>query len=300
MATQSNPIPEELLTKPISYWLLGESDPAQYLKDMLADCEKPDELTDYLPKFRDLKAVSFIYASNKLQGTIPKGASEHETYQMLEKIMHDDDNSGVSAWKADGSGGDSTPNRSQMLQHIRAYKHLCSLESLAQPLTAEKIKETHRILLTKAVNSQGKEISCGEYRTVSVHATGYLTDHVYPDHTCIHDKMEKIIHEYNNSTDHMILRAAKLFYETITLHPFIDGNGRLCRLLIAYALMKDGNLYPISLAATKSTRKHYMKAILRVRTSRNEDDYSFLVQMILYSLYTTKKNYENNVKRAKK
>ena len=55
-------------------------------------------------------------------------------------------------------------------------------------------------------------------------------------------KLEQLLENYRNSTEHMITRLARFYIEFEGIHPFIDGNGRTGRLLVNLELMKEG--YP--------------------------------------------------------
>ena len=58
----------------------------------------------------------------------------------------------------------------------------------------------------------------------------------------IQPKMEQLLGDYRNSTEHIITRLARFHIEFEGIHPFIDGNGRTGRLLVNLELMKAG--YP--------------------------------------------------------
>jgi len=277
-----------ILTKSTSHWLKGEQDPIKLILEMLKECEKDYETSPYLSEFREGKALTLIYISNLLEGTIPKRVSQCQTYELLQGLMHKGlEKYELTFWPVDGDEEQLIVNESQMVQHLRAYKYLCSDESLNEPLTVEKVKKTHLFLLTGAIDEKQEKVLCGAYRTEMAYANNYQ----FPHPSCIEKQMARIVKEFNESNDHFILRAAKLFYETLSLHPFINGNGRLCRLLFAYALMKSGVPFPVSLYTNTRPQKHYMNAITRVR---DKGDYSFLLQLILYSLFLARRNYENN------
>ena len=59
-------------------------------------------------------------------------------------------------------------------------------------------------------------------------------------------KMEQLLIAYQNSTEHIVTKMARLHIEFEAIHPFIDGNGRTGRLLINLELMKAG-LPPIDI-----------------------------------------------------
>jgi len=85
----------------------------------------------------------------------------------------------------------------------------------------------------------------------------------------------------------------RLFYDVITLHPFENGNGRLCRLLFSFGIMKAGVPFPVPLTTghTKS-RNHYMKAILLARRG----DIRELNTMALMSVDYVIRNYLENLR----
>ncbi|KAG2482740.1 hypothetical protein HYH03_018335 [Edaphochlamys debaryana] len=60
--------------------------------------------------------------------------------------------------------------------------------------------------------------------------------------------------------------AATLFYDMITLHPFENGNGRLCWLLVAFALQAVGEPFALGMTNGHSkSRQQYLKAELADR-----------------------------------
>jgi fido (protein-threonine AMPylation protein) len=277
--------------KYIPLWI-ADHDGEVAVRNMLLECEKDRQDTPYLKRFSQAKILTFIYTSNKLEATIPKGASEHATYKLLQDLLQHSNGEYIKPepWFADGDPVSKKADKNQMSQHILAYKYLCSEDARSKALTPELILETHRLLMDGAIDEDKVPIAKGSYRTCAVFATG----HVYPEFECIKPSMDKIIKEYNESTEHFIVKAAKLFYDVITLHPFVNGNGRICRLLLAYSLMKDGIPFPVSISAGhRKERNHYMNAIYRIR---EQNCYCALFQIVLASVQRSWFNYEENLK----
>lgn len=73
-----------------------------------------------------------------------------------------------------------------------------------------------------------------------VHIIGAKAEPVQP--YLIEPKMEQLLHDYAESTEHIVTKLARFHIEFESIHPFIDGNDRTGRLLVNLELMKAG--YP--------------------------------------------------------
>ena len=63
--------------------------------------------------------------------------------------------------------------------------------------------------------------------------------------------------------DDPVIAATRLFGNIINIHPFKDGNGRICRLILAHVLIRmKCCLFPVILSSfhTRGTR-HYIRAV---------------------------------------
>ena len=69
----------------------------------------------------------------------------------------------------------------------------------------------------------------------------------------------------NDPTIDPILAVTNLFVDLINIHPFEDGNGRFCRMILSHVLMLTGcSLFPVLLGSfNERGRRHYIQAVNR-------------------------------------
>ena len=170
----------------------------------------------------------------------------------------------------------------QMINCMKAWNYLQKTSDL--PLNTEIIRQTHKIMM------DGEDILVGEYRKSPVFA-GY---HIFASAGHIERYMEDAIFRFHETKkDDPIMAATNLFGNIINIHPFEDGNGRICRLILAHVLihMKCCLFSVILSSLHRRGRRHYIRAVKRY----NENP-SMLYTMIVKSLIHCWDNFEQNVK----
>lgn len=129
---------------------------------------------------------------------------------------------------------DKKPLRDHMeaVGHKEAFEFVRDLVRDNALLSERIIRQIHYLVLAD------KKEDRGVYRRVPVRIMGAQHEPVQP--YLIAPKMEQLLRDYAESTEHIITKLARFHIEFEGIHPFIDGNGRTGRLLVNLELMKVG------------------------------------------------------------
>ena len=163
---------------------------------------------------------------------------------------------------------------SDVINYVKATQYaLNRLERL--PLCCRLIREIHEVLME---NVRGQDKTPGEFRhsqnwigpaNCSIKDARYIPPNVEDMQNAMSD-LEKFINE--NVDYDPLIRVALIHYQFETIHPFLDGNGRIGRLLILLYLMEQGLLAkPVIYISyfLKKNQIEYYDRIGEVRRSGN-------------------------------
>ncbi len=169
-------------------------------------------------------------------------------------------------------------DRSVNIREVFEAKNLAEItESLLETpnhkLTPKLILDLHKKLLTSIDNSiAGRWRSGKEWVRVG--------NHLGANPLFVPSLMEELVAEYNNDTGAYFLdKIAHFHAEFETIHPFVDGNGRMGRLLINLQLMQLG-LPPI-IVQNKSKRSDYYPLFSNYQVKMNYNGFSQLFASLL-------------------
>lgn len=166
----------------------------------------------------------------------------------------------------------------EVQNYIRAINY--AIKSLRQlPLSNRLLKETHAILMDGV---RGRTKQPGEFRTSQNWIGVSLKNAIFvpPHHQHVLDlmsDMETFLHD--NSIDvPPLIKIAIAHYQFETIHPFLDGNGRLGRLMISLYLASENLLVKPALYLSDYFERHktaYVDSLMAVREGNHLREWLF-------------------------
>lgn len=179
-----------------------------------------------------------------------------------------------------------TPDLREVFNYVRAFERgIGRLESL--PLSNRLVREMHGELLRGV---RGQERTPGEFRRTPNWIGGRNPDEavfVPPPPTLLPDALsdfERFIHE--DVPLPTLVKCALIHYQFETIHPFLDGNGRLGRLLVVFYLVERGVLRQPLLYLSAYFEQHKDEYVDRLQAVRETGDYEGWVTFFLTAVAT--------------
>jgi Fic family protein len=183
---------------------------------------------------------------------------------------------------------DSNANRNvaDVVNYIKATEYAVRrLKGL--PLCNRLIKETHAVLMEGV---RGQEKSPGEFRRSQNWIGGQGSTlrnarYIPPSPDDMTEAMSDL-EKYINTDDSLdtLVRAALIHYQFETIHPFLDGNGRVGRLLITLFLMEKNVLSTPALYISYFLKKNRVEYYDRMTEVRAKGNYEQWVRFFLQAL----------------
>lgn len=178
-------------------------------------------------------------------------------------------------------------NISEVINYIKATDFATKrLETL--PLCNRLLLETHKILLS---NLRGSEKNPGEFRRsqnwIGPAGSSLKNARYIPPNPEDMIEVMSDLEKFLNQTDNInpLVKIALIHYQFETIHPFLDGNGRIGRLLINLFLKENGLLsYPTLYISyfLKRNRIEYYDRLTEVREKGNFEQW---VKFFLQGIY---------------
>jgi Fic family protein len=207
-------------------------------------------------------AIEFTYTSNAIEGNT---LSMAETAMVVEK--------GITV------GGKTIREHLEAINHAKAIDFIKELaQKKREDLAFDDILAIHKIVLQKI-----DDVHAGVLRQVMVRVVGSAT--IFPNAAKGSFLMVDFISWLQTVSDHPVIIAALAHYKLVTIHPFVDGNGRTARLFMNLLLLQCG--YPLAIIK-KEKRAEYIAAI---ECARQKEDMNEFYKVIIEAVEYTLDNY---------
>ena len=161
------------------------------------------------------------------------------------------------------------------------------------PLCNRLIKEAHKVLLA-GVRGQNK---CpGEFRHSQnwIGGAGSTLQNARYIPPSVEDMQQAMsdLEKYINAEDNLdvLIRAGLIHYQFETIHPFLDGNGRIGRLLITLFLMEQKVLTTPALYISYFLKKNRIEYYDRMSEVRLKGNYEQWIKFFLEAVYESAKD----------
>lgn len=137
----------------------------------------------------------------------------------------------------------------EAIGHRDAFEYVMTLADASTPLSERVIKDIHTLVL------MNDRLNKGVYRSVPVTILGAI--HTPPQPYLVPVQMEQLLADYEGMKRdlHIVEAVAEFHLRFEGIHPFIDGNGRIGRLILNLELIKAG-LLPVNIKFA-DRRKYY-------------------------------------------
>ena len=222
----------------------------------------------YVEEFTKGRSVVFVYGTYVLEGAADAKFSLDDTWKVFQE--------------------DHLPNNAsnfcrQMINCMKAWSYL--QKTLDLPLNTEIIRQAHGLMM-----EEEKDVLAGEYRK----SPGFAGYHIFASAGYIERYIEDAVFRFHETKkDDLIMAATNFFGNIISIHPFEDGNGRICCLILAHVLIQmKCCLFPVILSSFhRRGRRHYIRAV-KMFDRKPSMLYTMIVKSLIHYWY----NFEQNAK----
>ena len=203
---------------------------------------------------REALEIEFLYQSNRIEGNT---LTLRETQLVV--------NEGITI------SGKSVREHLEAINHKEAILFIDDIVQNKIPLTEYVLKQIHALVL----HSIDRD-NAGVYRKLPVLISG--SQHIPPQPYMLHSLMEDYFIFYNAHKNilHPVILSAEMHERLVTIHPFLDGNGRTSRLIMNLILLQHG--FPLAIiGGDYDSRMAYYNALERVQTHNDKSKFIELI-----------------------
>ena len=222
------------------------------LKDRLDTYRKFDSY-----KIKQALELEYTFESNRIEGNT---MTLRETDMVI--------NEGLTI------SGKSMREHLEAINHQEAIGFIKDLMQKNNAFNERDLLSIHNLILRGIIPEDA-----GRYRKVQIMIQG--SSHMPPQPLMVAQEMEEyfIWYEINKNKLHPIILAAEMHERLITIHPFIDGNGRTSRLVMNLILMQKGYLIA-NIKGDYENRMQYYQSLEKAQTKKDKEDFLLFIAQI--------------------
>ena len=234
-------------------------------KNLSAILEEIDALKAKLDKYRQFDSYRIAQAL-ELEYTFESNRIEGNTMTLRETDLVVNEGLTIS--------GKSMREHLEVINHQEAIAYIKHLMEKNTPLNEREVLSIHNLIL-RGINPE----DAGRYRRVQVMIKG--SSFMPPQPFMVAKEMEDffIWYETNKNGLHPIVLAAELHERLVTIHPFIDGNGRTSRLVMNLILLQNGYVIA-NIKGDYDNRMRYNTALETAQTKNDKEDFILFIAQI--------------------
>ena len=231
-------------------------------KNLLSILNEIDALKAKLDQFRQFDSYRIAQAL-ELEYTFESNRIEGNTLTLRETDLVINEGLTIS--------GKSMREHLEVINHQEAIAYIKHLMDKNTTLNEREVLSIHNLIL-RGINPE----DAGRYRRVQVMIKG--SSYMPPQPFMVSKEMEDffIWYETHKNTLHPIVLAAEIHERLVTIHPFIDGNGRTSRLVMNLILLQNGYVIA-NIKGDYDTRMQYYNALETAQTKNNKEDFLLFI-----------------------
>lgn len=207
-----------------------------------------------MAKLKEAFDIEYTFESNRIEGNT---LTLQETHLVV--------NEGLTI------GGKSMTEHLEAINHAEAVQFIDHLAAGREEVNRRSLLELHYLIL-KGID----RTNAGQFRTVPVRISG--SKHEPPQPYLLEKLMEDYFIHYKQQKRlmHPVILAAEMHERLVSVHPFVDGNGRTSRLVMNLILLSNG--YTIAnLKGDSASRLAYYRALEKVQVDNAPEEFYALV-----------------------
>ncbi len=167
-----------------------------------------------------------------------------------------------------------------MREHLEAINHQEAI-SYVKDLVLRKISinEKELLIIHNLILRSIMPEYAGKYRNIQVMIKG--STYMPPQPFLVQKQMEECFewYEINKTKLHPIILAAEMHERIVTIHPFVDGNGRTSRLIMNLILLKNGFVIA-NIKGDYETRMNYYNTLEKAQTQLIKEDFIHFIASV--------------------